>query len=272
MFPVRSAAIQKIRNRSDMAESMFITDDEIIDLANDQLELAYHACVSAYGDSTFATELFINVPASTGQATSWPSASTTRYHLPADFGRLLRSEFAPGTITSSTVNGTTTHLMQTPNTHWTPMHPFELAGDTYNSTPTEWQQRGVEYWIQAHPGPTLPSELWANDTTSHFWISFLPVPKTAITVHLIYVPTAPQWGNDDSDLIRLPDLAWKFVRESTAADILEKQRSDSTQLRANAAQYLADLTGAKLHPDFANPPMTVDVYGHGNGTYERDIW
>ena len=286
MFPVRSAAISKIRNRADLAESMFIDDDELIDLANDQVEIAYHHCVSAYGDTTFATELVISgIGGGSGQATIWPEGPAivggiqqgvqTRFNLPMDFGRLLRCEFCEGTVGSAMINGLTYHLMAQPNVRWFPMLPFDIAGSAYDSTPKDWLQEQVAYWIQAHPGPNLPFELNQNDSYSQFWISFMPVPKAIVSVHLIDVPIAPAWGADDSYLIRLPDLAWKYVREATAADLLDKQRSDSSTLRQNAMQYLADIENAKLHPDFGNAPGTVDIYG-GSGVppygRRRTVW
>lgn len=273
MFPVRSVAIQKIRNRADMANSMFLDDDEIIDLANDNLEIAYHHCVAAYGDSTFATELVISGISqnSTGQCTTWPEGPAyvngvqqgiqTRYNMPVDFGRLLRCEFANGTIDSSMINGVTYHPMSQPQTRWYPMHPIDLQGIVYDGTPRDWLPAHVCYWIQAHPGPGLPFELGQNDSYTQFWISFLPIPRTVVSVHLTYVPVAPAWGMDDSALIRLPDLAWKFVREATAADLMEKQRADSSALRGNAGMYLADIENSKIRPDFANPPQVVDIYG-----------
>jgi hypothetical protein len=284
MFPVRSAAIQKIRNRADMAESMFVTDDELIDLANDNLEIAYHHCVSAYGDSTFASDFVIsglgaNAPST---PTTWPTsyvasagvmqAIPTRMPLPSDFGRLLRCEWTKGTIsTIQAGSGSFYQLSAQPERAWSPMYPIDLQGTVFDSTPRDWHQRSVGYWITTHPGPGMPDTLDPSDPTQTFFISFLPVPHSVVSIHLHYVPLAPSWGSDDSGNIRLPDLAWKYVREATAADLMEKQRSDSTALRANAATYMADLDGAKLHPDFANAPMTVDAYAgrfpHGNSNH-----
>jgi hypothetical protein len=283
MFPTRSAAIQKIRNRSDLGESMFVTDDEIIDLANDNLEIAYHHCVSAYGDSTYASDYVISGLGINSQnpPTTWPTsyastagvlqATPTRMPLPADFSRLLRCEWTPGTI-STVVSGSVSfyQLVAQPEREWTPMYPIDLQGTSLNTTSRDWRQGSVGYWISAHPGPEMPATLDPSDPTQTFFISFLPVPHSVVSVHLHYVPTAPAWGNDDTGNIRLPDLAWKYVRESTAADLMEKQRSDSTALRANAANYMVDLDRAKLTPDFANAPQTIDVYNHSGG--RRTLW
>jgi hypothetical protein len=287
MFPVRSQAVLKVRQRADMENSMFVTDAEIVDFLNDNLEIAYHHCVAAYGDTTFANDFVIsglgyNQPT---PPTTWPTgqmyqagvrvAEQTRFALPTDFSRLLRCEFTTGLITTIQASSGSYNALSAPEKLWTPMHPIDLQGSILDTTPRDWIEGAVGYWITSHPGPTMPQSLDPTDDSSTFWISFLPVPKSVVSVHLHYVPGAPSWGTSDTGLIRLPDLAWKYVREATAADLLEKQRSDSSALRGNASMYLADIQGSKLGPDFANPQGTVDVYGgSGISPYgrRRSVW
>jgi hypothetical protein len=300
MFPIRSIAAAKIRRRADMENSLFVTDDEIMELANDNLEIAYHHCVAAYGDTCFAAESWISglgngphIPTTwptgsvdhyTGMGVSDALAVQSRYQLPTNFGRLLRCEWVKGELTYEYPTGSTGALVVetqgAANTRWTPMHPFDVIGSIYDSTPRDWIESEVAYWLTAYPGPDLPPELQpiaplsVDPTVPNFWIAFLPVPATVVSIHIQYVPIAPAW-NDDTSNIRLPELAWKFVREATAADILEKQRSDSSALRGNAALYLADIQNSKLHPDFANPQGTVDIYGgSGIAPYgrRRQVW
>ena len=50
---------------------MFVTDDEIVDFLNDNIEIAYQNCVAAYGDTTFADDFVIS-----GLAYQQPSPPT----------------------------------------------------------------------------------------------------------------------------------------------------------------------------------------------------
>lgn len=275
MFPVRSVAMDTILRRADMYNSRFVSPTELTNLMNDNLEIAYHHLVAALGDMTFCADCIIPGIGGTGTIggipVTWPTqagASTTqssRWALPADFGRLIRCEWTPGGITAvSTLSGHG-QVWQldngAPNIRWVPMHPFDIAGSVYDSTPRNWSETEVAYWITSYPGPTLPKELNDQDVTTRYWIAFLPVPSSQVAVHILYIPQPPTWGTDDTGVIRLDDLAWKFVREATAADLLEKQRSDASPYRNNAAQYLADIDNMALRPDNANPPATVDIYG-----------
>jgi hypothetical protein len=278
MFPLRSQAILKIRNRADLANSMFVDDAELVDLLNDNIEIAYHHCVAAYGDTTFANDTVLSGIAynQPSPSTTWPTgyvnngsgveALRTRFTLPPDFGRLLRCEWVLGKITLHTLDS------GQPNIEWIPMHPLDMQGMVFDSTPQDWRLGQVGYWISSHPS-TPQGE--TDDASFRFSISFLPVPKSVVSIHFIYVPDAPAYGTDDTGVIKLPDLAWRFVREATSADLLEKQRSDSSALRANAAMYLADIDNSKLHPDFANPARTVDIYGGSSISpygHRRQVW
>jgi hypothetical protein len=263
-----------------MENSLFVTDKEIIDLANEHLSTVYNACVEAYGDNVFADEFLISgmSPAAGSQgtpATTWPvtlnfngggrEAIASKFTLPANFSRLLRCEFVAGTVTSHTTM--TGHYFTldngAPNITWTPMRPIDLAGAVIDSTPQEWKDRYVSYWLSSHPS-TASGETENSGFT--FCISFLPIPSTIVSIHILYVPSAPQWNADDSGLIKVPDIAWRYVRESTVADVLEKQRSDSRAFRGNAAQAMMEIKTSKIEPDFANPQETTDVGGFGVGS------
>jgi hypothetical protein len=265
MFPVRSVALLKIRRRADLENSLFVEDNDIVDAANTHLETAYNACIEAYGDNVFADECVISgIPnVATAQPMTWPTKLQTRYVLPLNFGRLLRCEFVIGTVSYHSGSNGVSYWLDNgqSNIRWTPMHPIDLSGVVYDTTPEDWSEGRVGYWLNTNASVRTFD---TPDPSFVFSIAFLPVLKSTVSVHIIYVPCAPQWGMDDTGYIKLPDIAWRYVQEATAADLVEQQRADSRPFRANAVAALAELKASKLEPDLANPMQTTDIYGGGN--------
>jgi hypothetical protein len=285
MFPVRSEAILEIMRRADMENSQFIDPSELISLANAHVRRAYREVVAAYGEATFVSDYIISdlVASSQQLPTTWPTGPTlvngvrvaqqTLFPLPTDFGAMLRCQFTQGAIqTIETDNDSVIYQTTNNNQFWTPMHAVEPIGMVFDSTPRSWNEGQVGYWIQAKPSSLYG---FLDDKPVFFAIAFLPVPVGIVSVHIQYVPTPPQWGLDDTVTIVLPDDAWRYVRDATAAELLEKERSDASVMNAKAAQALDDIQKSRLNPDFASAPQVVDVYGgSGISPYgrRRQVW
>jgi hypothetical protein len=271
-FPVRSAAILAIRRRADMVNNQFVTDDELIDLANDNLEFVYRECVTAYGESVFLRESIFNISSGSSTAGTWPatvggSISATRYPLPTDFLRLIRAEWSEGVGSQVgdvwTISGQTQPIWYAMR----PIDPVRLPRITESRT---WVGQEPAYWITGNMGPAVLTEL--NSLTATFFISFWPFPATAVCVHLFYLPACPRYGSaDNSVFINLNQLAWQYVRETTAAQLLEKQDRDASALRAASTAALVAIREEQQQVD-TNPRGTIDVYGYDGPRDELYEW
>jgi hypothetical protein len=288
-FPLYSDALLAIRRRADMENSLFVVDAEIADLANDHLETIYSALLQAEGETVYASSTAFTLGPGTSSTTptTWPNPTTnpsapqpSKFNLPADFRSLLRAEWCMGSITVGTEGSPvigTAYQVPVPNYSWSPMHPIDITGGVYDSTPYQWIQGRVGYWIsKSATTPQKTQDVETLATPLPYQIAFLPVPKQAVSVHILYIPTAPVLVSGDATKVNLPRKAWMAVRELTAADLLDKQRSDSSALRASGMQHLADLINDPINPDDANPPQTVEWFGgsmlpqHSRG--RRVIW
>lgn len=283
MFPATTQAILAVRRRADMENSQFIDDDEIIELMNDNVEIVYHACVAARGETFFSASCILGPlpnPGSDGRSAVFPNMTfqagmpvPTRYDLPADFFSLIRCEWCPGTITESVNGAEKAFVSNAPNTTWYPMKSLDIVGKVLDTTPRDWIGDEPRYWITASAQhPAAAQDIGGSNGTSEMQIAFYPIPRSTVAVHILYVPDYPKFNTEHQ--IRMPSLAWKYVREATAADLLEKQRSDSGALRANAEKYMADLINTPLNPDNAEPPQTIDRASvHTKVTQaQRNIW
>ena len=273
-FPLRTAAILAIRRRADMVNSPFVTDDEIVDLLNDNLEFIWRECVSAYGESVFCKETTINVTQFGASSGPWPATggpgatvTVTRYSLPTDFQRLIRAEWSEGTLGISGPDYTVSGQRQPV---WYAMRPIDVVRMPRITEARAWVGYQPGYWVSANMGPATLTEL--GNGTVPFYISFWPLPNAAVCVHIFYLPNCPRYGaTDNASFCNLNQLAWQYVRDATAAMLLEKQRSDSSALQSSAARALAAVQGEQQTVD-TNPRGTIDVYGYDGPRDELYEW
>ena len=285
MFPNRSEAVLQVRRRALMENSLFVKDPEIVTIMNRHLVSIYKHCLTALGADTFAERFVIaGIGADAGKpAAMWPNTlktiagvsavETTAFPLPADFYRLLRCDWCNGTVSVSVQTGGTFWLTGANKVDWCPMQRVEIRNGVIDDTPREWIAGLVGYWLKGTPGGMTFAEN-GTDTTTTWWIAFLPPPSVAVSVSIWYVPKCPTYSmQDDTNLIRLQDEAWEYVVNMTAAELLEKQGRDASARTSAALDAKGDLLTSNLSPDDENVPGTIDVGGsqapHGR---RRNVW
>jgi hypothetical protein len=282
VFPKRSDAILAARQLSNMERNRFVTDTEIRDMMNRHIASIYKDCITAFGASTYAQRLLISGLTSSGAAAIaiWPNTiktgppviETTEFAMPANFERLLRCDWVRGTVTAVADAKGQYFTITQDNVAWTPMHPVDLQGDIWDTTPREWIEGRVRYWLKTYPGADSATEHAAADTTTVWWMAFLPPPVAVVNVHIFYIPKAPAYTDADATInIHLPNEAWNFVLHSAAADMIRKREGDDKALRTAALSARQEIITGDLSPDHANPMSTIDIGGNSSGR-RRNVW
>lgn len=283
-----------IRQKADMVDSLFVTDTEIDGLIDLSVADLYDILTRQYGDEYWATTTWIQVRGGTDPNIAWPRLEINRespipgpdegpescYALPDDFARLVRCQFFAGTVTRKSV------LLEVPEgtdvvpaLNWTlncpdkrayPMHPIDTAGQVIDFTPCDWRQARVAYRLRHGPmqqmsrsGTLYGEPVFTIVTHYGTAIEFLPVPNGEYAVQVTYVPTPSLLPNHP-----FPD----YIIFDCAAQCLEKQRSDSSTLRALQARVVQRIEQYAKTPDAANPPKVVDIYGTNRVGGRRWPW
>lgn len=265
-----------------MVGSLFVTDDELDLMIDSSVADLYDLLTTQYGDEYFSRTSWIQTYAGTDPNISWPRLAIdpaiwtgpddgpiSAYALPDDFVRLVRVQFFVGTVTNTSVRiGTLAEYNVRSQENWTlnctdkrayPMHRIDTPGQVIDFTPMDWSQTRVGYrlrhgplrqlrWIGLDGGVPVYTEDFCNGTA----IDFLPVPKSSYAVQVTYVPTPTLLPNHP-----FPE----YLIFDCAALCLEKQRSDSSTLRALQERVKARIAQYSRTPDAANAPRVVDVYG-----------
>jgi hypothetical protein len=251
---------------------------------NRHIASIYKDCITAFGTSTFAQRLVIaNLSSGEPQtAVVWPNTrksvatvariETTEFNMPVNFARLLRCDWTRGNASAHVVDGGEYFTLSQDNFCWTPMHPVDIQGEIYDTRPAEWIEGRVRYWLKTYPGAGVATEHATTDLTTVWWMAFLPPPKSVVSVNIFYVPIAPAYTDADATInIHLPDEAWNFVLNSTAADMIRKREGDDKALRAAALGAREEIVTSDLAPDHANPMATIDIGGNHFGR-RRNVW
>ena len=289
MFPKRSDAVLQVRRRALMENNLLVKDPEIVTMMNRHVRSVYKHCLTALGADTFAERFVIsglgseankpavmwpNVAKTTGGGSPTSLVEQTAFSLPTDFYRLLRCDWCQGTVgVGVPAVGGFYWQTQANKVDWCPMQRVEIRSGVIDDTPREWGTGLVGYWLKGTPGGMTFSEN-GSDTTTTWWIAFLPPPSAIVSVSIWYVPVAPQFSlTDDTNLIKLQDEAWEFVMNNTAAEMMEKQGRDSSARTAAAMTAKGELLTSQVGPDDENAWGTIDVGGsqvpHGR---RRNVW
>ena len=271
-----------IRQRADMVNSQFVTDDEINLMIDSSVAALHDILCTQHGDEYWAKISWINVFPGTDPNIAWPrpwldNSSTppdqgyaSCYALPDDFMRLVRCQFMDGAFTWDAVRiGSESDFRndKNPNVHLAsvgksayPMHRLDTAGQVVSMVPADWKQTQVAYRLRRGPIRDLSwtssggggTKYYTEITKTGTVIEFLPVPLRSYAVQVTYVPTAQL----------LPDHPFpEYLIFDCAALCLEKQGSDSSTLRALQGRVEQRIARESRTVDAANPPKVVDVYG-----------
>lgn len=284
MFPKRSEAILRIRQRALMENSLFVKDTEIIAMANRAITVVYKHCLTALGADTYARRMVISgIGADASKPpVIWPNVykndvsvppEVTSFPLWSDFYKLLRCDWVKGTVVAQS-SGLGTYWTTPQNTvNWCPMQRLEFRSGVIDDSPREWSTGLVAYWLRANHDGYGGIDVAANASNT-WWISFLPPPASAVSVCIWFIPTAPKYFDQDgTDQIRLPDDAWEYVLNTTAAEMLEKQGRDASARRGAAGAALSELLTSNVVPDEQNVQGTIDINAsqapHGR---RKNVW
>lgn len=267
-----------------MENSLFVKDPEIVKIINRHTLSIYKHCVTALGADAYAQRMVIaGIGAEANKPpVIWPNVyktgvvpplETTSFPLWTDFWKLLRCDWCKGTVVQRANDTGVYWTTPQNNVNWCPMQRVEMRTGVIDDSPREWATGIVGYWLRGMPGSTTTIDVLI-DTTTSWWISFLPPPASAVSVCIWYIPVAPSYtAQDDSNLIKLPGEAWEYVLNSTAAELLEKQGRDPSARRAAAADAKGDLLTSNLVVDDENAWGTIDINGsqapHGR---RKNVW
>jgi hypothetical protein len=278
--------------RADMADSQFLDDSELDLMIDSSVATLHDILVAQYGDEYWSKTAWIQVSPGTDPNVSWPrprldgftstppdSGAPSCYPLPSDFIRLVRCQFFEGAFTWDTIrigvegnyreDRSNNYYLQTTGLIGYPMERIESFGQVMDFTPADWRQRGVAYRLRRGPVRDL---IWSSSGTGgqRYYteliktgtvIEFLPPPSKSYAVQVTYVPTP----------VLLPDHPFpEYLIYDCAALCLEKQRSDSSILRALQSAVVQRIEQYSRTTDAANPPMVVMKYGRGTTARRRE--
>lgn len=277
-----------IRQRADMVGSPFVTDDEIDTWIDASVADLHDLLVAQYGAEYWSKTTWLQVLQQQDQQLGWPTsfvdmsrgrfdgpdynAPETCFALPSDFARLVRCQFMVGTVTRDAVAvgpSSSSYSFELPE-NWCmvvtdrrayPMHHIDTVGQMIDMAPQDWTQTRVGYRLRRGNGRTLigPTHTTGGGAPIYEWayhngtvIDFLPIPSGSYAIQVTYSPKPSL----------LPDHPFpEYLIFDCAASCLEKQRSDSSVLRALQERVKARIEREGQTPDAANPPKMVDVYG-----------
>ena len=289
-----------IRQRADMVGSLFVTDDEIDAMIDSSVGDLYDILAQQFGDEYWSTITWLQVNGTGDPSIAWPCLQLTQngfvvdtgpdngigtlFPLPADFTRLTRVQFFKGTITRQNVNvgisqlsSQLSEVQPAPNWQLTapdktayPIHRIDTAGQIFDYTPKDWLQTHVAYRLRHSATAQLRMStvgtqgvIYQSLPVIDTWIEFLPVPTGQYAVQIEYVPKAQLIPNHP-----FPE----YIIFDCAALCLEKQRSDSSTLRALQDRVKARISQSARTVDAANAPMVGDVYGRNRLPGSRGGW
>jgi hypothetical protein len=192
------------------------------------------------------------------------------YALPPDFLRMVRVHYVKGyvgrvpvVIIGEPVVATVApswRLVTASSEQMLPMHRIDLVGQAIDTKPMAWHQSRVGYRLLHGPtqlatGTSVDGDMvWRNMVT----IQFLPVPAENYAVQCFYVPKARLLTEDTEHLgYEFPE----WVVFSCAAELLDKQDSDSRKMLARLEGVKERIRNNSRTLDAGQVPQVVDVYG-----------
>lgn len=210
------------RQRANMEASQFVTDTEILSLLNRAYKELYDLLVQTYQEYFLTSYTLTLIP------------GTDTYALPSDFYKLQGIDYITQAAT---------------NSRWT-MRPFMF---------NERNQYQASAYVYAFSNTNLRYILAGSN------LKFRPVPIQSGSCEVWYVPvpktltTATVPGPTEQNSIDAVNGYDEYVILDTAINMLNKEESDSSALRALKEEAVQRITRSAADRDIGQPQRVTDV-------------